>query len=386
MSEPRRIALLMGQDAGFHRQVLLGIRAYASNRRDWQFHNAPLDSSTLRPLREWNPHGIIAHLAERRTARSVLRLGKPVVDTACAIPDLRVPTVDVDHESVGRMAAEYFLGLGHRHFGFHGGLVHHAKMRLASFRDALAKAGCDVSACHVEYVPRLPAGVSWKSVNRRVRGWLRRLPTPVAILADHDAAARDLADACARLGLRVPDDVAILGVDNDELECQLAFPPLSSVAIPTERIGYEAARLLDRMLAGHAPPRQPMFLPPLRVVARQSTDTLAVDDEVVAGALRYIQNHLADPIRVGAIAEAMVVRRRVLEKRFRALLGRSVLSEIHRQRIEQTKELLLNTDLSVSQIDRRAGFSSPQRLASVFRKVAGASPGEYRRQARPADA
>jgi len=383
MSQIRRIALLMGQDAGFHRQVLQGIRAYAVDKKSWLFHDAPLERSTLRPLREWNPHGIIAHVADRKIARELLRLRRPLVDTACAIPGLKAPTVDVDHVALGRLAAQHFLERGYRHFGFFGsGTIYYAQVRESSFRQAVGQAGLEVSACHMEYMPRLPAQVSWRSVNRQVRQWLKQLPKPVAVLADHDAAAHDLADMCQQLGLRVPDDVAVLGVDNDELECQLAFPPLSSVAIPAERIGFEAARLLDRMLSGRSVPCKPLYLPPLRVVTRQSTSTLAIDDPAVAAALRYIRNHLAEPLRVEAVARAVAVRRRALEKKFRAMLGRSVLAEIHRARVEEAKELLLSTDLKMSGIAKRLGFSTSQRFGVVFRKMAGMPPGAFRRQGR----
>jgi LacI family transcriptional regulator len=383
MTQIRRIALLMGQDAGFHRQVLQGIRAYAIHKKNWLFHNAPLEPSTLRPLREWGPHGIIAHLAEKKIAREVLKLRRPVVDTACAIRGLKVPAVDVDHVAVGELAAEHFLERGYQHFGFFGGgSVYYAQVREASFRQRVGQAGFDVSACHLEYLPRLPAQASWKNVSRQVRQWLKGLSKPVAVLADHDAAAHELADMCQQLGLRVPDEVAILGVDNDDLECQLTFPPLSSIAIPAERIGYEAAKLLERMLLGRSVACEPIYLPPLRVVTRQSTSTLAIADPVVAAALRYIRQRVGEPVRVSSIASDLAVPRRGLEKKFRALLGRSVLAEIHRARVDQAKELLVDTDLKMLQVARRLGFSNSQRLALVFRKITGMTPGAYRRQSR----
>lgn len=381
MGQIRRIALLMGQDAGFHRQVLLGVRAYAIHQENWLFHNTPLEPSALRPLREWSPHGIIAHLSDKKMARAVLRLRKPVVDTACALPDLQTPSVDVDHASVGQLAAEYLLQRKYRHFGFFGsGSVHYTQIRESSFRKALAKAGCELSVCHMEYMPRLAAGVSWRNVEGQVRRWLKQLPKPVAVLADHDSAGRDLADMCQQLGLRVPDEVAILGVDDDELECQLASPPLSSVAIPGQRVGYEAARLLDEMLSGRSVSRKPLLLPPRCVVSRQSTSMLAIDDLVVAAALRYIANHVAEPLRVGAIASELAVPRRALERKFRLLLGSSVLAEIHRARVEKAKEMLATSDLKMSQIARRLGFSNAQRLAVVFRKMTGSAPRTFRRQ------
>jgi len=381
MTQLRRIALLMSQDAGFHRHVLLGIHSYAGRMKRWLFHNASPTPSVLRPLAEWNPHGIIAHLDDAKVAQAVLKLGKPVVDTACVLKNLGIPAVDVDHVAVGQLAAEYFLNRGYRHFGYFGSRqAYHAQLRLNSFREAVAKAGFEVGSCHVEYLPRLPDQTSWKGINAQVRQWLKELAKPVAVLADHDVAAHSLADMCQITGLRVPDEVAILGVDDDELECQLAFPSLSSVAIPAERVGFEAARLLDQMLAGKRIANEVLFLPPIRVVTRLSTSMFAVEEPMVTAALHYIRNHLAEPLRVSTIAAKLVVRRRVLEQKFRDLLGRSVLVEIHRARVERVKELLAETDLSMSQLAEKSGFSTPQRMATVFRKVTGRTPSAYRRQ------
>jgi LacI family transcriptional regulator len=381
MTGPRRIALLMGQNAAFYRQMLLGIRAYADHAKQWLFHITPPIHTVLRPLAEWNPHGIIAHLADAKVARAILKLGKPVVDTACVLMGLDIPTVDVDHVAVGRLAADYLLGRGYRHFGFFGsGLAYYSQLREASFRETIEQAGFEVRACHIEYLPNLPDRTSWTNVYSQVREWLKELRKPVAVLADHDVAAHDLANMCLILGLRVPDDVAILGVDNDEVECQLAFPPLSSVAIPAERIGFEAARLLDRMISGKQVASGPLYLPSVRVVTRHSTSMFAIDDPIVTAALHYIRNHLAEPLKVSCIAAALTVRRRELEQKFRMLLGRSVLDDIHRVRVERAKELLASTDLPVSGVARQTGFSTRQQMAKVFHKVAGMAPGEYRHQ------
>jgi LacI family transcriptional regulator len=387
MQQVRRIALLMSRDAGFYRQVLIGIQAYAMETRAWSIRSALPERSSLRPLRDWNPHGIIADMVDETFARSLLKMGKPVVDITCALSELKVPIVDVDHHAVGSLAAEYFLGLGYRSFGFFGSdCVWYARLREAGFQERLQKAGVTLSSCHLDYLPRLSPRVSWTRVNRQTRQWLKRLARPVAVLASNDVPAHDLADACQQLGLHVPDDVAILGVGNDELECQLAFPPLSSIAIPGDRIGYEAARVLNRQILGEPRPAKPLLLPPVRVVIRQSTSALAVDDPAVAAAVRYIRNHLGEPIRVATLVNTLGVHRRELERKFRAVLGRSVLEEIHRARIEHAKQLLVGSDMSMSHIARRCGFSTAQRLAIVFRQTAGLVPSSYRRQFRVREA
>ena len=317
MGTPRRIALLMSQDAGFHRQVLLGVRAYADHEKQWMMQNAPPTQSVLKPLTEWDPHGIIASLENADIARAILKLGKPIVDTACIVKGLRVPTIEVDHAAIARLATEHFLARGYQSFGYLGSRkANYSQWRLASFRKELLEAGHDVIPCHVEYNPHLSERASWRNVNVKVRRWLGKLNKPVAVLADHDLAAFDLANICQILGLHVPNDVAILGVDNDELVCKLAFPPLSSVAIPAERIGFEAAKLLDRILAGEKISNETIFVPPIRVVTRHSTSIFAIDEPIVTGALHYIRNHLATPLRVSDVANELTVNRRVLEQKF----------------------------------------------------------------------
>ena len=381
MVTPHRIALLMSQDAGFHRQVLLGVRAYADHEKQWMMHNASPTQGVLKPLTEWNPHGIIACLDNADIARSLLKLGKPIIDTGCILKGLRVPTIEVDHAAIARLATEHFVARGYQNFGYLGSRkANYSRWRLASFRESLLEAGHDLTPCHIEYHPHLSEKASWKNVNTKVRQWLGKLAKPAAVLADHDLAAFDLANMCQILGLHVPNDVAILGVDNDELVCKLAFPPLSSVAIPAEQIGFEAAKLLDRIMAGEKISHETIFIPPVRVVTRHSTSIFAIDEPIVTGALHYIRNNLAAPLRVGDIADKLVVSRRVLEQKFRSLLGRSLLDEIHRVRVEHAKELLATTELLISEVAKQSGFSTPQRMATVFRKLVGDSPGDYRRQ------
>ena len=386
MTQSRRIALFMGQDVGFCRDVIRGIRAYAIDKPEWVFQNGPPESSVVQAFRQWKPHGIIAQLLTAELAGEVLKLRKPVVDTSCSVPRLRTAVVDVDHEAVGRLAAEHFLERGHRHFGFFGSdWAHYSKLREASFRRRLAQAGHTVSACYVEYLLRLPALMESKRAAARVRRWLEGLPKPVAILAANDIPARELADACRRFALRVPDDVALLGVDNDDLECGLTSPPLSSVATPARRIGYEAAKLLDELMAGRPAPRQGVFLPPIGVVTRASTDALAIPDAAVVAALNFIRSRAADDIRVDQVAAEAAAGRRMLEYKFRHLVGHTILEEIRRVRLQRVKQLLSDTDLPMPAIARRAGFSTPQRMSVVFRQATGLTPSAYRQQTRVRD-
>ncbi len=371
----------MLQCPGFHRLVSTGIRAYAKHSKEWLFHSDSATKAVIRPLKQWDPHGIIAHFDDAKIAREILDLGKPVVDVAYILDGLDVPTVDVDPTAIGQLAADYFLARGYRHFGFLGsGMAIYPKLREAGFRKTVEKAGFEVCVCHTKYLPYLPRRTSWTKVDSRIRKWLSELKKPVAILADHDATACDLIDTCWILGIRVPDEVAILGVNNQELQCEIAFPPLSSIAVPTLKIGFEAARLLDQMMSGKPVAAKPLFLPPIRVVTRQSTSLFAVDEPIVTAALHHIRNHLAEPLGVNNICTALCVCRRTLERKFRELLGHSILEEIRRVRIERAKELLASTDLPISRIARQSGFSTARRFAEIFRTAAGSTPSEYRRE------
>lgn len=382
MESTRRIALLLDRSLNFVRHVLRGIRAYGANRPLWIVRDGPPRLDVISRVEEWRPHGIIAGLVMPRVAHRLMRLQKPLIDTAFALSNFKVPTVDVDHAAVGRMAAEYFLDRRFVHFGFFGSeSVRYAQIEEQAFRERLAEAGYTVSSCYSEFLPEAKASVLWKKSNQKKVKWLRRLPKPVAIFTNEDTPARYLADLCRQLGLEIPDDVALLGVGNDELECRLTMPLLSSIAVPSQHIGYEAATLLDRLMAGQPAPDEPILLPPLRVITRHSTDIMALEDEVVQAALQYIRRHASEPIRVAEVADAVTVGRRDLERRFRRLLDRSVLEEIHRVRIGQAAVLLADTHLPISTVARRVGFTSSRQLDGLFARHKGMTPTAFRRRA-----
>jgi len=382
MSQVVRIALLMGQDLSFSRAVIRGIREYALLKPCWTFRNGPPSLAVIPELKAWKPHGIIANLFDEEFARSLLRLRKPVIDTACAVSGFRAPVVDVDHEAVGAMAAEHFLGRGFRHFGYFGIRgASYSERREHSFCRRLAEEGHTASICYGDYINQVPTVKSWKSLDREASNWLRKLPKPVAIFACNDIPARTLADTCLLLGFKIPGDVALLGVDNDDLECSLTVPQLSSIEIPGERIGYQAAEMLDQMLEGGTRPES-AFLPPVGLVTRQSTDMTAITDPAVSAALDFMREHATQGINVESVLLHVGVTRRDLERKFRRLLHSSILQELRRIRVEHAKRLLAGTSLPMPAVARHSGFSSPQRLAVVFRQFERISPTEYRRQVR----
>ena len=376
----QRIALLMDMDLGCCRSLIRGIHAYSLEKHDWVLRNSPCDPEVISFLRDWRPDGVIATVFDRDIGRALVRLRRPVVDTAYTIRGLKLPVVDVDHVAVGRLAAEHLLEHGYTQFGFVGSRsACYSEARATSYAERLAASGYSVSHCLVEYLYEDFATSSWKKDEPQIQQWVRQLPKPVGVFACNDIAGRGLVEICRQQRLRVPEDVAILGADDDELESRLTVPPLSSIAIPARRVGYEAAKTLDRMMAGE-PTKENLFLPPVRVIARQSTDTRATDDPIVAQALQYIRNHASQNIGVNAIAEAMGLGRRDLERRFRKSLNCSVLDDIRSVRVQRVRELLAETSLSMAAIAVRSGFSSPERMTVVFGQVAGMSPTAYRRR------
>jgi LacI family transcriptional regulator len=264
-------------------------------------------------------------------------------------------------------------------YGTHSGTV--GGKRHAGFCAALEPRGygCDVSGV------AWPTGSSWLTHDHwpELIAWVRGLPKPVGIMAADDTVAHDLAAACVKADIPVPEQVAIIGVNNDDLLCEAAWPPLSSVEADYSRMGYFAAKLLDRLLAGEelAAGERLVLLPPLGVVQRQSTSVLAVDDPSLADALRFIRDHACDPCSVEDVLREVPVGRRWLERQFTTHFGRTPHDEITRVRIDTARRLLLQPDLGLPDVAERCGYSAIQNFTRTFRQMTGTTPGAYRRLA-----
>jgi LacI family transcriptional regulator len=383
MKHTVRIGLVFNYNLAYARGVLRGIKHYAQRQPHWVLVPLDAEALTLPALRVLRPTGLIAHVFSEALAETLRALRRPVVNTSAVLADLAFPRVGVDHVAVGRLAAEHLRESGLRHFGFVGHPRHfYATQREVGFRQGLGSWGGSL-ACYYERPARsYPQRGQLLALDEGLQRWLRTLPTPVGVFACHDVWGLQVVEACRLAGLRVPEDVAIVGVDNDDLLCELARPPLSSVAVPAERIGAEAAALLDQLLAGAQPPRQPLLIPPLGVVARQSSDVLALRDPDLAAAVRFIRDHGHAPLRVADVLREVPVGRRSLERRFRALLNRGLWEEIRRVHLERAKDLLATTALSMTEVADQAGFTDQQQLARVFRQETGLTPTAYRRQRR----
>ena len=289
-----------------------------------------------------------------------------------------VGTVITDEAERARLALEHLVTRGFRKFAYFAP----PSNRYSKNRgDAFIRAVDELSyECH-EYQPGYRAGrkIGWEEQQRRVNRWLASLPRPIAILAVDAHHARQLAEICHFAGVRIPDDVAILAGDTDELLCEVSTPPLSSVSVACERLGHEAAAMLHRMMAGEDPPKEPVLIAPHGVVSRQSTDVLAIDDPAVVRALRYIRTHAHHGIVVEDILREVPISRRSLEIQFRSYLGRSPAEEIRRVRLERGRQLLGRRELSITEIALACGFSNATRFGVAFRKSFGTTPRAFRK-------
>jgi LacI family transcriptional regulator len=287
-----------------------------------------------------------------------------------------VPNIFDEKGTIGKMAADYLLDLGFRHFAYCGfENICWSQDRCEGFCRALQKAGYQVV---VYPEPPGSAALSWEKESAFMIQWLRSLPKPVGVMACNDERGQLVIDACSHAGLLVPEQVAVIGVDNDDLICELAEIPLSSIAMNFEKVGYEIASLLDQMMSGKSIEEHQFILRPTHVVARQSTDVVAIEDQDVAEAVRFIRNHAQEPIHVVDVMNVVPLARRTLEMKFRKILGRTIYEEITRVRMDHVSRMLTETDLSISQIAQSMEYTNLSPIWRSFRKEKGMTPMEYR--------
>ena len=374
-----RIGLVFGYGLAYYRDILRGIKHYAEQKPDWIFTPLSPDSQSVQTLSSLKFDGLIAHVYSVELAEALIALRKPVVNVSGVLPEQPIYRVSVDHVLVGEMAAEHLLDRGFRQFGYVGYPDRDFSIgRESGFRERLKLAKCTLETFYEsDQTHHDPTGLwSW---NTQLPGWLKSLKKPVAVFTSQDIQGVKVSEACRSAHLRVPEDVGILGVDDDDLLCEMTRPSMSSVALPSERIGYEAASLLSRLMSGRRPSKKSTLLPPREVVARQSTDILCIEDHVVAAAIRYIRENVHQPIRVSNVLKVIPVSRRSLERKFLATLGRGISQEIRRGHIDRAKSLLAGTELPMSQVARLSGFTEGRQLSVVFRQETGQTPTAYRR-------
>ncbi|AIE86784.1 xylose operon transcription regulator XylR [Fimbriimonas ginsengisoli] len=378
----RRIALLMERLVGFNHEVLTGVRDFAGPSRGWVCHFIEPRPELVPIVARWEPDGIIAFLGDDAIAEAVRGLGVPFVDVAAWVEGADWPRVGLNDVAIGRMAAENLLALGFDQFAFIGDPhLAFATARKRGYDGVLQEAGYTARSFAAD-PERFPTarGSTIGGIDGELVAWIQTLPKPVAVFADNDERALLVSEACHAGGIEIPRDVALLGVDDDPYLCGLGYPPLSSIATPARRLGYEGALLLDRLLGGFGPPEYPVRLPPVGVVTRRSTDAVVYPDPLVAEAMRFIQEHSCKGIGVEEVVSHVRAGRRTLERRFQSQVGRSILGELSRSRLERARFLLVTTDLPLKTVASQSGFGSLSRFSSSHQDTFGVGPHEYRRR------
>lgn len=384
MREVPKVALLVETSRGFGREFLLGIARYSRLHGPWSFHITPGDYKQVVPkMKQWGGTGIIARIADQRIAQAVIQANVPTIALGLTDDQLRSDNplsrfseISSDPAEVSRLAAEHLLERRLARFAYVGSEDRGwSGRRERAFREYLAVRG------HTPYVYPSPKRLQdriWEREQPLLARWISRLPMPIGLFACDDDRGREVLEACKLAGLNVPEDVAVVGVDNDEVFCELADPPMSSIALNAETAGYRAAALLDAMMQGRVRKRHKIVVEAIGVVTRRSTEIVAVEDEDVASALQFIRRQQGRNISVDRVADEVALSRRSLEKRFRDTIGRTVLEEIQLTRLERAKRLLLETTYPISKVAEIAGFGSAGYFIQFFQKHVGKTPRKYR--------
>ncbi len=383
MRKRRSVALLIETSNEYARGLLRGIMAYIREHDPWSIHLPEQGRGDAPPrwLARWRGDGIVARIENPQIASAVEEVGVPLVDVSAARLVPGIPWVETDDRTFAQLAAEHLIERGFRHFGFCGDpRFNWSKWRCEQFERFVVQSGGTCYVYQSTIDPDNPVPSSRE--HRQLLAWVRALPKPSGVMACYDIKAQQLLDVCREADIAVPEEVAVIGVDNDEVLCNLASPPLSSVVPNTHGSGYRAAALLDRMMGGETIGEEAHLMPPLGIATRQSTDVLAIDDSEVAGAVRFIREHACDGINVADLLSVVPLTRRVLESRFRRILGFTPHELIAKTRTDRVKQLLTETDLPMPTIAERAGFRHVEYMSTAFKNFTGLSPQRYRARTR----
>ena len=377
------------------RRLIRGIAMYARLHGPWLFNRQPMfnqyqtgskisksEVKTLLQFKKFNPDGIIANnVNNKEQFDHILNVGVPMVIIGDYIPEetsSRYIRIYSDPEAIGKLAAEHLLDRGYKNYAFCGyDFINWSHARGNAFSKVLAENGFQT---HYYVQPKSPSKRRWENEQYIMAKWLQSLPKPVGVMASNDDRAQQVIEACKIENLHVPEQVSVLGVDDDEFVCDLTEPPLSSVLLDNEKAGFEASRLLHNMMEFENIPNQEIIVTPTHIVTRESTEILAIDDPQVALAVRYIRQHCKGLIQVSDVVNVVALGRRTLEERFNKIIGRSIFNEITRCRINKISEALLESNKSISELALDFGYPDEAHISRYFRRTQGVTPLEYRKR------
>lgn len=384
---PKRVALTFPIAVPWMALCVRGVVAYAQEHGGWNLFTSPpaLSSAqesclTVADLKGWPGDGVVALISDPTEFHDAQKLGIPVVSVGGTLEKPGLPRVMSDQYAIGRLGASHLIACGFRHLAFYGlESPWYAIQRRRGFVDCAKEAGIECSL--FEEPLSQQQRLTWQKRIKPLERWLQTLKKPVGIMAVHDYRARVLLEECHFLKMNMPHEVAVIGVDNNTIVCENCQPTLSSISRNPWRTGYEAARMLNLLMAGKSLKTLEILVPPDGVIVRRSTDTIAVDNPYVSMAARYMHDNLSMNLSVDLILKQVPISRRLLEKLFRTYLGCSPHDYLCRLRVEKAKDLLsVSPRKKLQTIAKECGFATPDRLRLVFRHWTGMNPTQYRQK------
>lgn len=382
MGRRAQIALLIETSTTWGTGLIEGVAEYAHAHEDWHFLLGPRGKYERSSLpTDWKGDGIIARITHQEMADQLAALRVPTINVSWyEFAEPFIPSCTCDYRAVAETAAKYFIDLGFRQFAYCSSFIRpdYVDRFGDAFVETLQKR---TYRCHRHAANWRPDSLL-PPVHEldRLTDWLRNLPKPIGLLTHDSVQARQVTEACEAAGLHVPHEIAVLGGEYDFLSCTISKPQLSSIDHGGQRVGYIAAEMLSNWLAGNEPSREPVLIPPTRVISRQSTDTVAVSDSLLAAAIRYIKQNCHAKIQVSDILREVPISRRALEKGFQKALNRSPAEEIRRIRVEFAVQMLCDTSWSMPRIAAAVGFALPELMTRAFHRELGMAPSEFRKR------
>ncbi len=379
VSRRPHVLLIVETAMSFGRGVLEGISRYLVEHPPWsvQFDLRELQITSPDWVDRWDGDGIITRSTTPEMADVIANLGIPTVNLTDIYGQRTLPSIWNDHAIIGKLAADHLCERGLKHFAYCGFSDHHwSTLRHDGFRQSLEERA--FSTAQYASAWSLASGTGWEAQQAKLVRWLESLPKPIGVMACNDFRGQHVLEACREAKIAVPEQVAVIGVDNDQVICDFCQPPLSSVIPSAERIGYEAAQMLERLMRGEPLPQKHVTIAPLGIAARQSTDILAIEDPDVVAALKLIRERACSGLTVSEILRDVPVARSSLERRFRKYLGRSPQAAIRDVQLKKACLLLRETDISLAKIAALTGFQHSEYFSVVFKREMGLTPSRYR--------
>lgn len=383
MFQRPHVALLIDMSNLHGRRILHGVTRYLRAHRSWTIvlEQRDVDAEILRGLEQSRFDGVITRWGGPQVTEGLCRLGVPVVDVSSRRPPSQFPRITTDDHAAGRLAAEHLLERRFRSFAFYG-MEHElwSMCRRDGFVETVSQAGHPVKILEtpVHQTRRHPS----EGEMARLARWLTALPKPAGVMVCKDLHGPYLIDACQRAGLRLPDEVAVIAVDDDELLCEMTDPPLSSVICNPDQIGFEAARALDRLIDGEEAGFDTMLIPPIGIATRLSSDVLAIDDARIVDAVRFIHANACHGITLSDVLDHVLISRTTLDRQFQRYLHRSPQDEICAVRFNRAKQLLAETDHPIHRVAELIGFKHAEYFHYAFKRAFGVTPGQFRKRSR----